>query len=96
MQVESKIGFVFLHSCDRCNTHPKILSIAQQLLLQASRVLTMSQAPPSLPAHPQDYVGIYTATVGKTNVSITTVGQIREYGSTLYVGMPMGKNGGLI
>ena len=61
--VENKIGFIFLQSCDRCSSHSKILGVGQQLLLQAATILSEYQAPPSVPPNPQEYVGVYTASV---------------------------------
>ena len=68
LQAESKVGFILLQSCDGCASHRKIIAIAQQLLLAASGILSAHQAPPKAPPNPQEYVGVYTATIGKVKV----------------------------
>ena len=68
-QVESKIGFIFLQSCDGCKSHQKIIEIAQNVLSDMSSTERGSQVPPSLPPQPEDYVGVYTASLRRMTVS---------------------------
>ena len=64
VQHEIKTGFIFLQSCDGCSSHAKIISIAQQIILETSKVLETMQPGPSMPPQPEDYVGVYTNKYG--------------------------------
>ena len=74
LQTESKLGYIFLQSCDGCASHAIIKQVARKLLMEAAEVLAAAQAPPRLPPSPQDYVGDYTNRVGHSQVWGISVG----------------------
>ena len=69
VQNEIKTGFIFLQSCDGCSSHAKIISIAQQIILETSKVLETMQPGPPMPPQPEDYVGVYTNKYGVSYLS---------------------------
>ena len=66
MQPEIKTGFIFLQSCDGCGSHREIISIAEQIILEAKSVLLSMQPGPPVPPNPSEYVAVYEAQVTPT------------------------------
>ena len=83
MQLDGKIGFIFLQSCDGCKSHRAIISEAQSVLVDMMTYLLAFalNGPSTLPPKPQDYVGTYTANVGPMQVIIATQYNIALHGT---------------
>lgn len=69
VQVKSKLGFIFLQSCDGCKSHKHIIDLAERLIFSISLGFLL-QGPPPSPNTPEEYQGIFAATVAGKQVGM--------------------------